>query len=68
MQASLIYQIDTIIEFGGGIGKSDKPEEKRPNLEAMTKRNFRSFEHEINYYSSINRSTLNATANSLLNL
>ena len=68
MQASLIYQIDTIIEFGGGIGKGDKPEEKRPNLEAMTKRNFRSFEHQINYYSSINTSTLNATANSLLTL
>ena len=68
MQASLIYQIDTIVEFGGGIGKGDKPEEKRPNLEAITKKVFRSFEREINYYSSINRSTLNATANSLLNL
>jgi [acyl-carrier-protein] S-malonyltransferase len=68
MQASLNYKIDTIIEFGGGIGKDDKPEKKRPNLEAMTKRNFRSFAHEINYYSSINTSTLTATANSLLNL
>ena len=68
MQTSLDYQIDTIIEFGGGIGKGDKPEEKRPNLEAMTKKNFRSFVHEINYYSSINTSTLTATANSLLNL
>ena len=66
MQTSLSHQIDTIIEFGGGIGKGETPEEKRPNLEAITKKVFRSFEREINYYSSINTSTLTTTTKSLI--
>ena len=65
MKTSLDYQIDTIIEIGGGIGKGEKPEEKRPNLEAMTKKNFRSFKHEMSYYAAINTSTITQSANSL---
>ena len=67
MRTSVNYAIDTIIEFGGGIGGGKEPSEKRPNLEAITKKNFRGFKHEISYYAAINTSTINETANSLGN-
>ena len=41
--------------------------EKRPNLEAITKKNFRGFKREMSYYSAINISTINETANILGN-
>lgn len=67
MKTSVNYAIDTVIEFGGGIGQGQEPSEKRPNLEAITKKNFRSFKHEISYYSGINTSTIQDAANKLNN-
>ena len=67
MRTSVNYAIDTIIEFGGGIGGGEQPSEKRPNLEAITKKNYRGFKREMSYYAAINSSTINETANSLGN-
>ena len=67
MRTSVNSTIDTIIEFGGGIGEGEEPSEKRPNLEAITKKNFRGFKREISYYSAINTSTIYETANILGN-
>ncbi len=67
MRTSVNYAIDTIIEFGGGIGGGEEPSEKRPNLEAISKKNFRGFKREMSYYAAINASTINETANNLTN-
>ena len=67
MRTSVNYAIDTIIEFGGGIGGGEDPSEKRPNLEAISKKNFRGFKREMSYYAAINTSTINETANNLSN-
>ena len=67
MKTSVNYAIDTIIEFGGGIGGGEDPSEKRPNLEAISKKNFRGFKREMSYYAAINTSTINETANNLSN-
>ncbi len=67
MRTSVDYAIDTIIEFGGGIGGGEEPSEKRPNLEAISKKNFRGFKREMSYYAAINASTINETANNLTN-
>ena len=67
MRTSVNYAIDTIIEFGGGIGGGEQPSEKRPNLEAITKKNYRGFKREMSYYAAINSSTINETVNSLGN-
>jgi hypothetical protein len=59
--------IDTIVELGGGIGKGEGPDGKRPNLESIVKKNLKSREHEAQYLPAINAGTIRATAASLLN-
>jgi [acyl-carrier-protein] S-malonyltransferase len=51
--------VDTVIEFGGGIGTGDSPAEKRPNLESIVRRAARNAPHEITYLPAINAATLN---------
>ena len=57
--------IDTFIEFGGGLGASDDPAEKRPNLESIIKKTLRAHKHEADYFASINCDTLRAAAEQL---
>ena len=38
MNTAIDADVDTIVEFGGGIGKSEGPEGKRPNLESIVKK------------------------------
>ncbi len=52
--------IDTIVEFGGGIGKGEKPEEKRPNLESIVRRAARQGGHDIDYIAVINAAVLDS--------
>jgi len=54
--------IKTIIEFGGGIGASSDPNDKRPNLEGMTKKALRAASHEALYLAAINTQSLKKTA------
>jgi [acyl-carrier-protein] S-malonyltransferase len=58
--------IDTVIEFGGGIGKGEGPEGKRPNLETIIKKSLKSREHQAQYLPAINAATIRATAAQLL--
>ena len=53
--------IDTIIEFGGGIGTATEPEGKRPNLEGMIKKTLRLSDREALYLPVINSQTLAKT-------
>jgi [acyl-carrier-protein] S-malonyltransferase len=54
--------ISTIVEFGGGIGKADEPEGKRPNLEGMIKKAMHAAGHEALYLAAINVQSLKDTA------
>jgi len=50
--------VDTVIEFGGGIGKGESPQEKRPNLESIVRRAARRGAHDVNYLPAINAATI----------
>ncbi len=54
--------IDTIVEFGGGIGKSPEPDQKRPNLEGIVKKSLKFTDHESQYVPAINAVTIQAAA------
>jgi [acyl-carrier-protein] S-malonyltransferase len=66
MNSAIDAGIDTIIEFGGGIGKGDGPDGKRPNLESIIKKSLKWREHQAQYLPSINAATIRATAQQLL--
>jgi len=50
--------VDIVVEFGGGIGKGESPEAKRPNLESIVRRAARQGQHEVRYYPAINAATI----------
>jgi [acyl-carrier-protein] S-malonyltransferase len=58
--------IDTVIELGGGIGKGEGPDGKRPNLEGIVKKSLKGREHQAQYLPAINAATIRATAGQLL--
>ena len=68
METATAFNVDIIVEFGGGIGTGTLPKEKRPNLESITKKNFRGLDQEISYYSAINTDSITQSANSLIKL
>ena len=53
---------DTIIEFGGGIGKGETAAEKKPNLASIIKKSFRRQPNPPRYLSVINQETLSQAA------
>ena len=57
--------IDGIVEFGGGIGKSPEPENRRPNLEGIVKKALKFTQHEAQYVPAINVATIRAAAQTL---
>ena len=64
MQTASRMEIEIIIEFGGGIGEGTSPNEKRPNLEGITKKNFRNLKSEVIYLPAINASTIEESSKS----
>lgn len=66
MNTAIDEGIDTVIEFGGGIGKGEGPEGKRPNLETIVKKSLKWREHSARYLPAINAATIRSTADSLL--
>jgi [acyl-carrier-protein] S-malonyltransferase len=58
--------VDTVVEFGGGIGKGEGPDGKRPNLESIIKKSLKTREHQAQYLPAINAATIRATAEQLL--
>jgi [acyl-carrier-protein] S-malonyltransferase len=54
--------IDTIVEFGGGIGKTDGPERRRPNLEGIVRKSLKFASHEAEYLPAINAASIRAAA------
>jgi [acyl-carrier-protein] S-malonyltransferase len=66
MNTAIDAGIDVVIEFGGGIGKGEGPDGKRPNLETIVKKSLKSREHQAQYLPAINAATIRATATQLL--
>jgi [acyl-carrier-protein] S-malonyltransferase len=66
MNTAVDAATDTVIEFGGGIGKGEGPDGKRPNLETIIKKSLKRREHETQYLPAINAATIRATAAQLL--
>jgi len=62
LQTAFANGIQTIIEFGGGIGPATEPDGKRPNLEGMIKKTLRASDHEADYQAAINNQSLTNTA------
>jgi [acyl-carrier-protein] S-malonyltransferase len=66
MNSAIDAGIDTIVELGGGIGKGEGPEGKRPNLESIVKKSLKWRQHEATYFAAINATTIRATVTQLL--
>lgn len=66
MDEAIDAGIDTIVEFGGGIGKGDGPAEKRPNLESMVKKALKGRQHEAAYFGAINTTGILSLAEQVL--
>ena len=62
MRTAVERGVSRIIEFGGGIGAGDGPEEKKPNLQSLVNKNLRALEHEAVYVACINATGLRAAA------
>jgi [acyl-carrier-protein] S-malonyltransferase len=66
MGAAMDAGFDTVIEFGGGVGKGEGPADKRPNLESIVKKSLKWREHQAQYLPAINAVSIRATAQQLL--
>ena len=58
--------INTFVEFGGGLGKTDDPAEKRPNLESIIKKTMRGRSYKADYMAAINCDTIRAAADQIV--
>jgi [acyl-carrier-protein] S-malonyltransferase len=65
MRCAVAAGIDTIVEFGGGIGKGEGPAEKRPNLESVARKSLKHLGHEAQYVAAINAAGIRAAAEQL---
>ena len=65
LAAAMDAEIDTFIEFGGGLGTAEEPAGKRPNLEGVIKKTLKFSGHEAQYFGAINVATLRETAEAL---
>jgi [acyl-carrier-protein] S-malonyltransferase len=65
MTAAIEAGADTILEFGGGIGKGQTPAEKRPNLESIVKKSLKWREREAEYLPAIHAAGIRAAAQQL---
>ncbi len=62
LHTAISDDINTFVEFGGGIGRSDTPDGMRPNLESILKKTCRISNHEALYLPAINCKTIDKTA------
>ena len=65
MNTAIDAGIDSVVELGGGIGKGDGPEDKRPNLESIVKKSLKARQREAQYLAAINAAGIRAAAEQL---
>jgi malonyl CoA-acyl carrier protein transacylase len=68
MHHALNDGVNLIFEFGGGIGKGERPADKRPNLAGITKKALRSAGRHGLYVPAINCETLKKAASLIRSL
>ena len=66
MNTAMDLGIDTIVEFGGGIGKGEGPDNKRPNLESIIKKSLKWRQREAAYLPAISATGIRAAASQFL--
>jgi [acyl-carrier-protein] S-malonyltransferase len=66
MNVAIDAGVDTIVEIGGGIGKGDTPDDKRPNLESIVKKSLKWRQREAQYLPAINAGGIRAAAEQLI--
>jgi [acyl-carrier-protein] S-malonyltransferase len=66
INAAVDLGLDTVVELGGGIGKGEGPDGKRPNLETIVKKSLKWREHQAQYLPAITAATIRTTAEQLL--
>lgn len=54
--------VNVVVEFGGGIGSGETPDQKRPNLENITRKAITKAASDAIYLPAINRATIKETA------
>ncbi|MGB5354834.1 MAG: ACP S-malonyltransferase [Woeseia sp.] len=65
MTSAFELGIDTIVEFGGGIGKEPEPQSKRPNLEGIVRKSLKFSGYDAQYAAAINAKTIREAAEAL---
>ena len=65
LRTALEAGANTIVEFGGGIGKGETPAEKRPNLDGIVRKTLKATGHDAEYFGAINSESIKATAAAL---
>lgn len=65
MEAALEAGVDAIVEIGGGIGRGEGPEAKRPNLESVVKKTLRAHGSDAGYFGAINTASIHEAAHGL---
>lgn len=58
LQTAFADGIETVFEFGGGIGTGIEPGDKRPNLEGMIKKTLRTSGYDAQYQAAINSQSM----------
>jgi [acyl-carrier-protein] S-malonyltransferase len=66
MSTAIDAGVNTIVEIGGGIGKGDRPDDKRPNLESIVKKSLKWRQREAQYLPAINAGGIRAAAEQLI--
>lgn len=62
LRTAMAGHVTHIIEFGGGLGPTVGPAEKRPNLESIVRKTLRASGYEATYSGAINFASIRATA------
>jgi len=65
MNTAFEQGIELIVEFGGGVGKGDGPESKRPNLEGIVKKSLKFANYDSQYLPAINTASIRTAAEAL---
>ncbi len=62
LRTAVDMNVATFFEFGGGIGKAETPDGKRPNLESIIKKTLKVSGHEAAYFAAINLPSIQQSA------
>jgi len=65
LRTAMEMKVTTFLEFGGGIGSSETPDGKRPNLESIIRKTLKLSRYEANYGAAINIASIQELSRSV---